>query len=263
MSALIRNLGSFTSTEEAWARYPEGGREGDYIEVSGEVLLWNKYDHLWGQSDGWAKSARKGTVLEGDLTVYNDLLVGGVLKAQQAKLGDILQKSKEYTDDQIKQLHSEEQWRYQWAHTQWSLSTPEDGDWVDNPSNLPEGGYLWIRSGKVKPPNLTPERWSPPTRVTGADAFHMVLFGDKGEVLRDGVEKTRIYARLYQGAKDITDSIPEPFFKWRRMSSDPEQDAVWGYRYGRSIEVSNLDIFRGAVFECEVSIESYISNPYW
>ena len=82
----INNLGSFSSIDAVWAKYPEGGKEGDYCTVGGKKYCWNKYDCIWENAEVVTQStARKVETFDGDVHVHNDLVVGGVLRAKNVK----------------------------------------------------------------------------------------------------------------------------------------------------------------------------------
>lgn len=82
----INNLGSFSSIDAVWARYPEGGKEGDYCTVGGKKYRWNKYDCIWENAEVVTQStARQVETFNGDVHVHNDLVVGGVLRAKNVK----------------------------------------------------------------------------------------------------------------------------------------------------------------------------------
>ena len=82
----INNLGSFSSIDAVWAKYPEGGKEGDFLTIGGVKHRWNKYDQIWENANTVTSStARKLETVEGDLSVNNDLTVGGVLRAKAVK----------------------------------------------------------------------------------------------------------------------------------------------------------------------------------
>lgn len=79
----INYIGAFDTLEQAWAAFPEGGKEGDYILVDGEQLKWNKYTNNWGAADPDASTpARPVATLYGDLHVHNDVVVGEDLIAE-------------------------------------------------------------------------------------------------------------------------------------------------------------------------------------
>ena len=82
----INDLGSFSSIDAVWAKYPEGGKEGDYCTVGGNKYRWNKYDCIWENTEVVTQStARKVETFDGDVHVHNDLVVGGVLRAKNVK----------------------------------------------------------------------------------------------------------------------------------------------------------------------------------
>lgn len=43
----ITNLGEFESLQSVWDTYPEGGKEGDYIYLGGDLYCWDKYSRSW------------------------------------------------------------------------------------------------------------------------------------------------------------------------------------------------------------------------
>lgn len=76
------HLGEFPSVGAVWLRYPQGGREGDYVTIGGVKYVWNKYRMCWGGASDLVKDARRKTIIEGDLDVYNDMTVGGFLRSR-------------------------------------------------------------------------------------------------------------------------------------------------------------------------------------
>lgn len=80
-SVRINYLGDFESIEAAWVVYPEGGYEGDYIHVDGDILLWNKYSRNWGDSDNPSTPAIISQTVYGDLQVLHNLIVSGAISA--------------------------------------------------------------------------------------------------------------------------------------------------------------------------------------
>ena len=76
------HLGEFPSVGAVWLRYPQGGREGDYVTIGGVKYAWNKYRMCWGGASDLVKDARGKTIIEGDLDVYNDMTVGGFLRSR-------------------------------------------------------------------------------------------------------------------------------------------------------------------------------------
>lgn len=86
----INNLGTFASIAAVWAAYPEGGQEGDYLYIGSVKYRWNKYNLLWESAATYTESdARKLTELYADVTVNNDLHVGGTLYYHRMKGYDL------------------------------------------------------------------------------------------------------------------------------------------------------------------------------
>lgn len=46
-SRFVNYLGGFVDFDAVWGKYPEGGDEGDYLYVAGELHIWNKYIRNW------------------------------------------------------------------------------------------------------------------------------------------------------------------------------------------------------------------------
>lgn len=85
----MSDLGTFASMQEVWKKYPSGGKEGDTIIIKGLKYSWDKYNLVWkanGEesfSDGYPI-----TDVDGDLSVSNDLRVGGTLHANKIRGAD-------------------------------------------------------------------------------------------------------------------------------------------------------------------------------
>lgn len=94
----VNFLGEFNNIDEVWERYPEGGHEGDYITIAGELLAWNKYTRQWGDESTPSESERKLHDLAGDYIIENDLIVGGKLIAKEIKGAVSPQEMEQYVD---------------------------------------------------------------------------------------------------------------------------------------------------------------------
>ena len=73
----INYLGSFAELNDVWIVYPEGGHEGDYIHLSEEIQVWNKYRSNWGDYETPQTPAVKTDEIDGSLKITHDLIVGG------------------------------------------------------------------------------------------------------------------------------------------------------------------------------------------
>lgn len=86
MNVDINNLGSFSNIKAVWDKYPEGGKEGDYLMIGSTKYRWNKYDQIWENAPTVTQgTARSNEIIDGDLTVQNNLTVAGTLRAKEVK----------------------------------------------------------------------------------------------------------------------------------------------------------------------------------
>ena len=90
----------------------------------------------------------------------------------------------------------------------------------------------------------------------GEASYTVYIESKNGTVFRNGLVSTVLAARVYHGGEEITSRIPDGNFRWRRISGDSAGDAVWNSapRYGRELEISGEDVWRRAVFDCEVEL---------
>ena len=86
MNVDINNLGTFSNIKAVWHKYPEGGKEGDYLMIGDTKYRWNKYDQIWENAATVTQgTARSNEIIDGDLTVQNNLTVAGILRAKALK----------------------------------------------------------------------------------------------------------------------------------------------------------------------------------
>lgn len=88
----------------------------------------------------------------------------------------------------------------------------------------------------------------------GSDSYSLHVESDSGTVFRNHMVETTLRARLYKAGTEITDRIPDEQFLWSRMSDDAESDALWNAEEhrGRTLLITGEDVWRKAVFNCEV-----------
>ncbi len=93
----------------------------------------------------------------------------------------------------------------------------------------------------------------------GEDAIQIQIFDENGNTLfYVGNIDTTLYAKVYSGIEDITDSIDETKFNWKRKSEGtPLSDEQWNSHSKavghKSIYINNEDKNGKTVFRCEVS----------
>ena len=91
----------------------------------------------------------------------------------------------------------------------------------------------------------------------GEDAYSVQISTSDGNSFINGNISTTLTAHVYKGAEEITETIPDNLFCWKRTSLNPDADTVWSELHtgiGRHLTVSDDDIFRRAMFTCEVTI---------
>lgn len=88
----------------------------------------------------------------------------------------------------------------------------------------------------------------------GSDSYSLHVESDSGTVFRNHMVETTLRARLYKAGTEITDRIPDEQFLWSRISDDTDSDALWNAEEhrGRTLRITGEDVWRKAVFNCEV-----------
>lgn len=92
----------------------------------------------------------------------------------------------------------------------------------------------------------------------GANSYSLYVESEYGTVFHNGQISTTLHARVYQGGTEVTERIPEHCFRWTRTSLNAESDTLWNAteHVGRSLHITEDDVWRKAVFNCEVEISS-------
>ena len=82
----LNDLGSFDDINAVWKKYPEGGKEGDYLTIGDVRYRWNKYDRMWVSEDKVIETpARRTRTFFGDVAIHHDLTVAGTIRAKRIK----------------------------------------------------------------------------------------------------------------------------------------------------------------------------------
>ena len=88
-------------------------------------------------------------------------------------------------------------------------------------------------------------------------AYQVVVTSSAGTVMLSGTWKTVLTATLLRNGVDISDTVSDGSWSWRRLSADMDDDVRWNALHdgiGRICNLSRDDIARQAQFECEVLI---------
>lgn len=88
-------------------------------------------------------------------------------------------------------------------------------------------------------------------------AYQIVITSSSGTVMINGAGQLTLEAKLLRNGEDISDTISDSAWSWRRQSADTADDTTWNTLHegiGRVCVVSSDDVVRQAQFECEVLI---------
>lgn len=92
----------------------------------------------------------------------------------------------------------------------------------------------------------------------GADNYSVYIASANGNVFRNGIISTTLSARVLKGGEDVTHLIPDKNFLWTRAGNNPADDTLWNSvsHTGKVLEITGEDVYRKAVFDCEVIIST-------
>jgi hypothetical protein len=94
--------------------------------------------------------------------------------------------------------------------------------------------------------------------IDGGDAVSVQILSLNGNSFRPGTCNTTMIASVWRGETDITESLPESAFNWKRSSNSSVWDDSWNTSSKaighKSIELTPEDVLSRAVFTCEVEI---------
>lgn len=89
-------------------------------------------------------------------------------------------------------------------------------------------------------------------------SFTVVIESSNGNVFRPTNIKTTLSCRVYANDEEITESIPEYNYNWKRTTGYPIEDAKWNTTSKaighRSIDITTDDCLGRTVFNCEVEL---------
>lgn len=83
------------------------------------------------------------------------------------------------------------------------------------------------------------------------------LHSTKGNTFFNGDVETTIYAVVYRGKDNITSTLPNSAFKWKKYNKDGVIDTIWTNDHngvGNTIIINKNDVDRKAIFWCDIEI---------
>lgn len=119
-----------------------------------------------------------------------------------------------------------------------------------------DGTNLIFGDGSITWQNLDPQAQVNLTGPPGVSPYDVVIVSSNGDKFKHSTNFTStLYAYVYQGGIDITDSIDYSRFRWKRGSTDSGGDIVWNsYHIGyKSIIITQEDVIGSTVFNCEIT----------
>ena len=92
----------------------------------------------------------------------------------------------------------------------------------------------------------------------GESSYTVNIFTDtpNGNIIRNGQGSVWLFAVVYYGTKEITETLEDWQFSWVIHSGNPEFDALWNKRHqqcGSRIELSAQEVNNMAQVECLIS----------
>ena len=88
--------------------------------------------------------------------------------------------------------------------------------------------------------------------------YRVEIISTKGNLFKNDFIETTLIAKVYCDSEDITDSLPQNSFRWKRVSDDLDGDNAWNLlhqNFGSNVlNIGSDDVKNKAVFNCEVNI---------
>ncbi|MFP3666545.1 phage tail spike protein [Priestia sp. SIMBA_032] len=85
------------------------------------------------------------------------------------------------------------------------------------------------------------------------------VFSTKGSTFKNGIINTQLVAVVYKGTDDITTTLQETAFNWKKFNGDGTQDSTWiGTGIGRLVTITSEEVSSRATFQCEVTVDGKI-----
>lgn len=146
-----------------------------------------------------------------------------------------------------------------WGGSEVAIPISDAGWSTEIPEATRERPYLWTRTITTYSDGTEAVSYSV-SRIgddgePGEDAVQILILTDRGDILKTGLEETTLTAYVLMGGEDVTARFEQSNFKWTRTSSDAASDTAWNTAHegvGRTITVTKSEVFRRALFECEL-----------
>jgi len=85
------------------------------------------------------------------------------------------------------------------------------------------------------------------------------VLSTNGSTFKNGIINTQLVAVAYKGKDDITTTLLNSAFNWKKFKADGTQDTTWiGTGIGRLISITSDEIESRATFQCEITVDGKI-----
>lgn len=87
--------------------------------------------------------------------------------------------------------------------------------------------------------------------------YKVELHSTAGTQFINGNISTNIYVRVWKGSTEITDTLPNSAFKWKKTNENGIEDSLWSSNHigvGKQIVVTKDDVLRKATFWCDIDV---------
>lgn len=88
--------------------------------------------------------------------------------------------------------------------------------------------------------------------------YKVELTSTNGLIFKNNLIDTELIANVYKGSLNITNTLPNSAFVWKKIDKDGNVDMEWVEEHrgaGNTITVTGDDVFQRATFLCEINIE--------
>ena len=238
--------GSFVINRDGTG-YFSGGRfrwDKDSITLQEVTIRWEDLDETTQQQ----MKPRFVTIEGGTVFHFPDELLGSLCDPAEILLTGTTHNF-EPSSCLWEYLADDGQWKNAGGNTNSYVLTPDFHGWEGR-------DVLTLRLSALSDDTLYSGQHTVFKHYDGTDSYSLYVESEHGTVLRNGQGSTMLQARVYKGGTEVTERIPEERFRWSRSSRDAESDALWNVQEhrGRTLLVTDDDVWRQATFNCEVEI---------
>ena len=85
--------------------------------------------------------------------------------------------------------------------------------------------------------------------------YQASITSSNGNLFVNGSVDTLLNISVYRGVENVTLSLPNSAFKWRKLDQTGNEDTGWGFKNGAQLHITNADIQTKATFVCEITVE--------